>query len=190
MLNIPFWQQINEQQAAYDTARRRIIGDANQALHLAKQAIFALHRDNQDEAGQKLEMARTLLFTLEKEYATTPRLRSEGAWTAAVEEWTEAALFLQYVVGEKVGEISTLTILPQEYLGALSDYTGELLRRAVLRATKHNDAEVAVIAEEITVVIELLLGYNLTGLLRTKFDQAKRNQQKMEEIMYDQSRLR
>ncbi len=185
MLNREFWKQINESQAQYDKARRVIIGQSNIALHLAKQAIFGLHRDNVEEAEGKLSESEKIFGELENKFSGDAKLRYEGAWQAAREEYVEAKLFLMFVKGEAVGEITGVKIEPEEYLGGLSDYTGELLRRAVLSATKQKFDQVQIIATEIGDVIEDLLAYNLTGLLRTKFDQAKKNLQRIEQMMYE-----
>lgn len=185
MLDKTFWKKINDTQATYDKSRRIIIGQANTALHLAKQTIFASHRDNIQEADEKLNESLTILKKLEKDFNQDDKLRNEGAWSAAVEEFVEANLFLQFIKNKKVGEIKGIIILSHEYLGGFSDYTGELLRRAVLLATKQDFDGVKVIAAEVEDAIELMLQYNLTGQLRNKFDQAKRNLSKIEHIMYE-----
>lgn len=185
MLNREFWKQVNESQAQYDKSRRIIIGQSNIALHLAKQAIFGLHRDNVTEAEEKLVESEKIFKELEAKYSGDAKLMYEGAWKAAREEFVEARLFLMFVKDESVGEISGVKIEPEEYLGGLSDYTGELLRRATLLATKQQFDQVQVVAKEIGDVIEDLLEYNLTGILRTKFDQAKRNLQRIEQMLYE-----
>jgi predicted translin family RNA/ssDNA-binding protein len=185
MLNKEFWKQTNEAQAKYDQSRRQIIGQASNALHLSKQAIFAMHRDNVEEAEVKLVEAEKIFGELETKFSNIPELHYEGAWTAAREEFVEAKLFWFFVKGMPVGEIPNMKIEPGEYLGGLSDYTGELLRRAVLRASKRKFEEVDAIAAEIGDVIEQMLAYNLTGLLRTKFDQAKKNMHRIEQMLYE-----
>ncbi|HCC23774.1 TPA: hypothetical protein DF272_06400 [Candidatus Falkowbacteria bacterium] len=190
MLNQNFWKKINDDQAEYDQSRRIIIGQSSKALHLAKQTIFALHRNNLDEARTKLEESEQFLKALEKDFAKNQKLRFEGSWCAAVEEYVEARLFFMYVNGDEVGEITGLHIEPQEYLGGFSDFTGELLRRAVLLSAEEKFDEVKKIAQEISDAIDILLAYNLSGLLRTKFDQAKNNLNKIEHVLYDISMRR
>jgi predicted translin family RNA/ssDNA-binding protein len=187
MLNKTFWKKINKEQDDYVQARRLIISRANEALHLSKQVIFALHRDNAEESQTKLTQAREILIKLEKDFGENERLRSEGAWGAAVEEFVEANLFNFYINGQSVGQIKDLKIYSNEYIAGLSDYTGELVRRAVLLATKRKVDEVKKIGQEIQDAIYHLLEYNLTKVLRTKFDQAKRNLQKIEHILYELS---
>jgi len=190
MLDTNFWKQVNDDQADYDKSRRIIIGQASKALHSAKQAIFALHRNNVEESEAKIKESEAILQGLEKDFAKTQKLRSEGSWCAAVEEYVEAKLFYMYVKNEEVGSIEGIHIQPQEYLGGFSDYTGELLRRAILLAADEKFDDVKKIAQEISDAIDILLAYNLTGLLRTKFDQAKKNLNRIEQVLYDISMKR
>lgn len=185
MLDQKFWQSVNEAQENYEVNRRKIIGVAADALHRSKQAIFALHRDDLPGSAEKLKEAEVALKALEEEFAKDKKLRYDGAWSAALEEFIEAKLFYFFVAGETVGEIKDLHLEPNEYIGGLSDYSGELVRRAVLLASQRKFDEVQIIAEEIRSVIEKLLAYNLVGYLRTKFDQAKKNLNKIEEIVYE-----
>jgi len=185
MLNKDFWTQVNNKQAEYDKSRRIIISRANEALHLSKQTIFALHRDNQVEAEEMVKKAQEILLQLEKDFGQNKKLRYEGSWIAGMEEFAEARLFLNYVKGEEVSEIEDIHLEPNEYLGGICDYTGELVRRAVLFASERKIDEVKEISEEIHDVVHKLLEYNLTGPLRQKFDQAKRNMQRIEQIIYE-----
>jgi len=185
MINQDFWTKTNDAQAEYDKSRRIIISQSNKALHAAKQAIFALHRNNTEESALKIEESKEILVNLEKDFDKDSGLLYEGAWKAAREEFVEASLFMMFVKGEEVGEIKGLKIRSEEYLGGLSDYTGELFRRAILLSSKRKFDDVKVIAEEISDVIDKLLAYNLTGLMRTKFDQAKKNLNKIEQVLYE-----
>ena len=187
MIDTTFWREVHEKQAAYDNSRREIIAEANRALHLAKQAIFALHREDVDDALKKIDNSSDILVQLEKKHQGDDKLRSEGSWSAAIEEFVEASLFKSYLAKSKVGEVTGPRVRPHEYIGGFADYTGELVRYAILQASKGNYQEVKNIAGEVNDAIAILLEYNLTGVLRTKFDQAKKNLRKMEEIVYELS---
>lgn len=109
----------------------------------------------------------------------------EGAWKAAVEEFLEAKLFYDFYSGKKITGIKGFFIDSDEYLGALSDMTGEIVRLMVLWTAKNEIDKVKASAKVIDEVIHDLMQNNLTGYLRTKFDQAKKNLQKSESILYD-----
>ena len=63
--------------------------------------------------------------------------------------------------------------------------TGELTRKAVLRAIDKKFKDVDFLVAGIREVIAELLKFNLTSYLRTKYDQAKNNLRRAEEILYD-----
>ena len=185
MLDKTFWAKIYSLQSDADISRRKIIAESAGAQHVAKQAIFALQRDNIEEAKEKLAAAENGLISLDKRFGKDARLRMEGAWKAAVEEFLEAKLFYDFYSGKKITGIKGFFIDSDEYLGALSDMTGEIVRLMVLWTAKNEIDKVKASAKVIDEVIHDLMQNNLTGYLRTKFDQAKKNLQKSESILYD-----
>lgn len=170
---------------AFEKERYSVIKISNEVLQKSKQAIFALHRDDVKDAELKLKEADKLLQNAEIKFKKIKRLRYEGSYKAAVEEYIEAKLFFKYMTDGKISEIKAVKINNDIYLGAMSDYTGELLRKAVLYATDRKFDEVRAIKKEMDMVMKELLELNLTGYLRTKYDAVKRNVKKIEEVMYD-----
>ncbi|HUT21935.1 MAG TPA: hypothetical protein VMX18_00840 [Candidatus Bipolaricaulota bacterium] len=185
MLNKTFWKQIQKKHADYQKNRSIIIGQSSMALNNAKKAIFALHRDNIKDAKAKLDESKKTLVELEKKFGKNHKSRAEGSWKAANEEFAEAALYFEYRKTGKVGEISGVSLEFDEYLGGLADFSGELVRWAVLLVNQGKYAKIFDIQKTINEVILILLEMNLTSFLRTKFDQAKRNQRQIEQIIYD-----
>lgn len=172
--------------ASRDAARRKIIGLANDALNVSKRAIFSLHRGDTTVAEQKLKEAEERLKACDALIKKEPGLAYEGSFVAALEEHTEAQLLAEYL---KRGQWSRprraqrLDVL----IGGLSDFTGELVRYAVKEATKGNHRAVTKAHQEVESVVGILLELDLTGNLRQKFDQAKRNLRQMEQIAYELS---
>lgn len=189
MMDTKFWQKIFTEQSELDVARRKIISASSDAQHLAKQVIFALQRDNTQEAAEKLAEAMKLLVELDKKYGKNGKLRNEGAWKAGIEEFVEAKLFFDYCRGGKIGAIKEFYVELDEYLGGLSDLTGEIVRLMIIKATAKRFAEVKKAGAAVDEVIHALMQNNLTGYLRTKFDQAKNSLRKAEEILYEISRM-
>ena len=187
MLETKFWQKVFLDQASNDSSRRKIIGESAGALHLAKQTIFSLQRDNVKEAKEKFEASLAALVSLEKRFGDNGKLRGEGSWKAAVEEFVEAKLFFDFYQGKKVGGIKEIYVEPDEYIGGLSDLTGEMLRMMVLWTAHGKIEKVKETGRAIEEVVHDLLQNNLSGYLRTKFDQAKKNLQRAESILYDLS---
>jgi predicted translin family RNA/ssDNA-binding protein len=73
----------------------------------------------------------------------------------------------------------------ESYLGGLCDLTGELVRRAVNRAAAGYAEEVSGIKAIIDDIMAELVAFDMTGYLRTKYDQAKGNLRKIEQISYE-----
>jgi len=168
-------------------ARGEVIRESSQALNLSKRAIFALHREDPKAATQLLTEAITHFENCEKHFKIFPTLK-EGAYLAALEEYAEALLFEQYIKRKTLGKIEKRAMGVETYLGGLSDATGEIVRYAMRQATKGNMKAVAEAEKTVGQVIEDLLRLDLTGYLRQKFDQAKKNLRQLEQILYDISR--
>lgn len=187
MLDKRFWTATFKKQGEFDISRRKIIGESSRAQHAAKQAIFALHRDGLKEAKEKIAEAQKGLISLDKRFGKNFRLRMEGSWKASVEEFVEAKLFLDFYEGKKITSIKEFSVEADEYLGGLSDLTGEILRKMIFWATRKEYDKVDMAGEEIANIVHELMKYNLTGYLRTKVDQSKKSLQKSEGVRYDLS---
>ena len=165
--------------------RRALMVRSNDALSKSKRAIFALHRDDLSAATQALAEIAQEFRDMEKSIRANPELKNEGSYRAALEEYAEASLFAGYV---KTGGLVKLEARAQDssiYLAGLADATGEMVRWATRQVTLGNDAAVKQTQEVVAMVIEFLLDLDLTGYLRTKFDQAKKNLSHLEQMTYD-----
>ena len=158
---------------------------SNEILSTSKRSIFAVHRGDETLAEQELNKARAAIADVGILIQQEPRLAHEGAWRAAQEEFAEASLVVQYVNGRQIGRVPEIADDADIFLGALSDLTGELTRRAVLQASEGKFEEVHHIFDDVREAVDFLLQMDLTGQLRTKVDQAKQNLRKLEEIRYD-----
>ncbi len=185
MIDKKLFAKLQKDYESYDIGRRIIIKHSNDILKYSKQAIFALHRDNIKDAKKKIDEAGEELKYLEKKIKDEEGLKYEGSYLAAVEEFVEANLFYQFIKTGNVGEIKGFTVATNSYLGGFCDLTGEIVRRAVYLATKRKYKEIAKCQKAIEEILAQLIQMNLAGHLRTKFDQAKNNLRKIEDIMYD-----
>lgn len=186
-MNNNFFSRLKKDYETYESKRRRVVANSNEALGLSKRAIFAFHRDGFKEGRENLKKAESIFDQLDNLSKGTPRLRYEGSWRAALEEYTEAKLFGAYLDKGRVEAIRGRQIDTEIYLGGLCDFTGELVRRAVKEATAGNFKEVQKIKSTIEMIMNNLIKLNLTGYLRNKYDQAKNNLRKIEEMMYELS---
>lgn len=172
---------------AHEQVRREVITLSNDALSKSKRAIFAMHRDDVRAATELLTMAAEQFAKAEQRFKKSKSLQYEGAYRAALEEYAEARLFGQYLKTGKIGAIDARAMEPLVYLAGLADTTGEIVRYT-LRQVTHNKIDQVVHARDtVEMVIEFMLDLDATGYLRTKFDQAKGNLKRLEDIFYDLS---
>jgi predicted translin family RNA/ssDNA-binding protein len=181
------FSQMSKRYSEREDARRELIRRSNEALSKSKRAIFALHRDDFRSAEKLLTEADALFQKTEARFKKIPDLEHEGSYRAGLEEYAEALLFASYLETGKLGKINDRVMEPSIYLAGLSDTTGEIVRYAMRQATCGNTKAVEESREVVAMVIESLLDMDLTGYLRTKFDQAKKNLRRLEEMAYDLS---
>ncbi len=185
-VNVPsFFQTLRKRYANLQRERRLLIHASSEAQSRAKRAIFALHRGDAREAGRLLREASALLTTVAAKTRRFPELEEEGSYRAALEEYAEAVLFSQYVTHGRFTKGEGRMMESHIFLGALSDATGEIVRYAIAEATRGHFKNVARAHETVEMVVGFLLEMDLTGYLRQKFDQAKKNLRSLEEILYD-----
>lgn len=169
----------------YGEWRRSLQSLSTEILAASKRAIFAFHRGNPSGAEEELEFARTRLAEGWKLIDEEPLLRSEGSWRAAREEYTEADFLSQLLEQQKIDRFEDQEQDPDIFIGGLADAVGELVRQAVLLATKRDVSTIETMYEAAQEIVEFLLEMDLTGTQRTKTDQAKQHLRKLEEIRYD-----
>lgn len=177
--------QVAKKYQAQSRFRRDVMARANEVLSKSKRAIFALHRDDKTTARQLLREATSQFQVIEKTFRTSPELKEEGSYRAALEEYAEAQLFAGFLESGGIVKLEGRVQEPAIYLAGLADATGEMVRYATRQVTLGNRGSVKDVHEVVSMVIEFMLDLDLTGYLRTKFDQAKKNLSRLSEMSYD-----
>lgn len=186
MINIKFFGDILKKYSLYNQRRHEVIKSASDALRTSKQVIFETHRGGIKEAANLLKQAEKYFETLEEMFKKDPELRTEGSYLAAIEEYVEAKFYYQSALGEGIDYLdSKFPIGYDEYLSGICDLTGELTRRAISLATEGKLKEVLEVKETVQDIVGELIKFDLVGKLRNKYDEAKRNLKRLEEIVYD-----
>jgi translin len=181
-----YLKSIRRHMLAHSEMRRVVIKRSDDALHLSKRAIFAIHRDDLEEAEEKIVDADKLLRSLSVEFKKNPELKNEGSYRASLEEYVEVYLLLAFMRGEKISRVP-FDMSDETYVAGLSDVVGELYRLAIHYATVGDRASVERVLALATDIVGELIECNLTKYLRTKFDQAKSALSKIEKVIYDLS---
>ena len=184
MISKKFIEKLKKDYAESNSERRQIISLANVVLHDSKRVIFSLHRGDNEIAAESLNAIEEVLKKLEAKFGYS-RIMEEGSYKAGVEEYVEAKTLFMVINGQKIDAIKGLKIDVEGYLGGVCDLTGELVRRAVNQAASGNWEEVPKIKKIINDIMAELVQFDMTGYLRTKYDQARGNLRKIEQVDYE-----
>lgn len=184
MINKKFISQLKKDYRAKESERRQIISLSNNVLFHSKKAIFSLHRGDLKTAEEKLLEMENELLNLEKKF-TVKRIEEEGAYRAAVEEYAEAKLLSFAISGKSIDKIKKLKLSTDTYLGGICDLLGELVRVATNEAAAGNFIQVTKIKNLSEDIMDQLIDFDMTGYLRTKYDQARGHLRKLEQMSYE-----
>jgi predicted translin family RNA/ssDNA-binding protein len=184
MLNKKFIQKLKKEHVEHNNERRQIISLSNIILHDSKRVIFSLHREDVKKAEESLNQIEKIIIKLDKKFGYN-RLKEEGSYKAGVEEYVEARSFFMVLSGKKLEKFKGIKLSYESYLGGICDLSGELVRRAVNKAANGEYKEVEEIKKMINEIMSELVEFDMAGYLRTKYDQARGNLRKIEQINYE-----
>jgi predicted translin family RNA/ssDNA-binding protein len=118
-----------------------------------------------------------------------PGLR-HGAFSNSLEEWAEGALTLEWVEKQRVMSLEEMKVVSShEYIGALSDFTGEIGRFAVVSASKRDLPAVRRVLQVDVAIAGSITLLNTTGKYTQKANAVMTNMKKVEDIVYELSML-
>lgn len=184
MIDAKLLESLKNSYRANESERRQIISASNNILFEAKKTIFALQRDDFKSAAEKLGQMEEALKNLEKRFGAE-RLRDEGAYKAATEEYLEGKTFYALIKNKVISGVEGLNLNYEGYLGGICDLIGELVRYATNQAAKGKFSAVAKIKKSADDIMTQLVDFDMTGYLRTKYDQARGHLRKLEQMAYE-----
>lgn len=184
MINKKFVEKLKKEYAESGSERRQIGSLANVVLYESKRIIFALHRGELKPAEEKFKEVEGILAKLENNFGSV-RIYQEGSYKAAVEEYAEAKMLYLVLSGQKLDAIKGLKLNYETYLGGICDLIGELVRVATNQAAAGKFERVKEIKETVNEIMAQLVDFDLTGYLRTKYDQARGHLRKIEQMDYE-----
>jgi len=180
-----FFSKILADHQNYVKLREKVINLSRKVLKLSKQSIFMLHRDDIEEAKKLQDDAEKILKEINSFFAREKKLEFEGSYRECSEEFIEANLFYGFIKNNEVGLDTKIKFSFDDYLGGVSDLTGELLRKAIQLATRGEYKQLETYHQAMENILGELIKHDFTGKLRMKYDAAKRNLKRMEEVMYE-----
>ncbi len=184
MISPKFLEELRKDYQANESERRQIISASNNILFEAKKTIFALQRQDFKTAVTKIAANEENLKNLAKRFGQE-RLNKEGAYKAAAEEYLEGKTFFLVIKGKKIEATPGLQLDYEAYLGGICDLIGELVRYATNQAANGKFTAVAKIKQGAEDIMAQLIDFDMTGYLRTKYDQARGHLRKLEQMAYE-----
>lgn len=179
-----FLEHLKNSYTANEKDRRQIISASNNILFESKKIIFAIQRQDFKIAEEKLVYLEKEFINIEKRFGID-RLKKEGAYKAAAEEYLEGKTLYLAVKKKPITLIDNLNFDYEAYLGGICDLIGELVRYATNQAAKGKFSEVKKIKQIAEDIMADLIDFDMTGYLRTKYDQARGHLRKLEQMSYE-----
>lgn len=184
------FEALREAMTTYDEQRDTVIKRARDITKASKVAIYCLHRGEIDKADAQIATAAQVADELLPIVSANPPLRG-GSYSGGLEEYAEAVVFAHFV---KHGVVppSTHPDLARcdrdEYLGGVLDFTGELNRFCVAKATVRDAEAVKKCGEIVDALMGIFLKFDFrNGSLRKKYDSLKYTLKKVENTLYEMS---
>lgn len=194
MEELTLLQQKMEQK---DELREKLIKQCRDGQKAAKQAIYALHREDYAGANLLLEKCETcILQELQPIVEQEQSLRFGSSFANVLEEYAEAKLYQAWLGEESSSpagkvllheDFTKVTLDPQEYLGGLCDLTGEIGRYAVKRATARDTKNVVKCMETNMSILYAIEALSSHGNIGKKMDPLRRTVEKQERMLYELS---
>ncbi|KAH7618827.1 putative Translin [Nannochloris sp. 'desiccata'] len=187
-VDISEFDQIVQELSSYDQQREIVIKRSRDIQKLSKQAIYSLHRGDDFDASNKLKLAETAAAELAPLISQSPTLR-HGSFSNSIEEYAEAVILRTYLQDGRVATREEVQLAEvEEYLGGVLDFTGELNRIAVAKATVRDKEAVQKARDVVETLQGQFLRFDLrNGALRKKYDALKYTLKKLENTLYELS---
>jgi translin len=167
----------------YDEQRELLIKKSRDVLKLSKLIIYAVHRDEMEQAVKLIKEIEQERKELEKIALHDAKMAYEGSYKIAIQEYVEAILYYEFV---KSGKLPDLKVLAEHFILGLSDLPGELVRRAVYLAGKGEVEKVKKIRDEVDAIYGEMLKFDFRdNEIRRKVDSIKYELRKLEDLVLD-----
>ena len=183
------FEELEKQLKQFDEKRETVIKRSRDIQKAAKQAIYALQRNDIEKANDFLKICEGQQDLLEL-VKGEPDLRY-GSFANSLEEYAEAVIFREYVSKKESATPLSIKGIPlpltaDEYLGGLMDCCGEVQRYAIFSAARGNIVEVERAREYVDYVMGRMMQFEFrNGSLRKKSDTIKWVLKRLEDVLFD-----
>lgn len=170
--------RIRKELAEKDEIRENAQNDMRKALSLSKQSILLIHQKKMKEAKHQIAVAREIVSKLNELSDEHPDVVYGGMFSAALQEFSEANIFLCLVEESRFVSPEEIKVPSVDYVLGLADVVGEF-RRLALDALREDNVKKGEECLETMdeVYVELMAldeAYMLVPGLRRKCDVARK----------------
>ena len=151
----------------------------------AKHSISLTRRDNIKDATVQLKECEQLIKKGIAKAGKDVDLATQGFYREAIEEYVEGKLYWAFVAKKEAVIPAYIKLTFWDMLGGWSDFTGELVRRAISLAHEADIQEIEQLKAVSEKVVEMFSQVSFSGKLRNKYDATERNLKRLEEILYE-----
>ncbi|MBS3135997.1 hypothetical protein J4401_03480 [Candidatus Woesearchaeota archaeon] len=165
--------------------REKVIQNSRKAIQASKSSIYAMQRDDIEQAEKGLDAIRKHLADARKTISKDPKLAYEGIFKVAIQEYVEAMALLEFVKTGKILPYSDEFMDYETYLMGICDLTGELVRKAINSSLKEDYGKAVKIKNALEEIYTEMSSFDFrNGELRRKFDGIKYELKKMDDIVF------
>jgi translin len=184
MLDEKDFAEMVEEYSKADSVREDIIKLGRDIIKASKQIIYNTHRNDLAKAESGVKEIKKLISKFNEIAEKEPELLYSGTYRSTVQEYVEAITYFSFVKDKKIPSRKELDVRPECYLLGLCDLTGELVRNAILSATKEKYAEVKNIYGLVEEIFNNMMQFDFRNSdLRKKFDSVKYDLKKLEDLV-------
>ena len=132
--------EIKEELTQKEKVREKTQKDVRKITSNSKQAILLIHQKRLREARKLIEKAKELISKTNNTAATYQEITYSGSFSAALQEYSEANIFLKLVEESKFITPKEINVPSIDYVLGLADVIGEC-RRLALDALRDGDVK-------------------------------------------------
>jgi len=132
--------EVRKELAEKDKIRENAQKEMRKATSQSKQAILLIHQKRLKEAEQLVQKATETLSKLHNASTTHPDIIYSGMFSAALQEYSEASIFLKLVKESRFVTPEEINVPSIDFVLGLADVIGEC-RRLALDALREGDVK-------------------------------------------------
>jgi translin len=165
---------IRQEFEAKNAARDAAINQSRMLIQHCANAIRAVHRQEWENAQQRLETARQAADEIRAQVSGYPDLYHSGYTQDALKEYVEAFVTFALVRNEALPTPGSLGVENSTYLNGLAEAASELRRRILDILRKGHSTEAERLLEAMDAIYSVLFAFDfhdaITGGLRRRVD--------------------